>query len=100
MCRLGSRYLQRSWGNLMIDWVYVLMMIGFAYSGFVVVNASVGVLWKVAGVVAMALVCVVAPFVVNGGIFCAVGLVLGVAVGVVVLVWRSVAARVGRRREE
>lgn len=72
----------------MIDGAYVLMLVGFVCAGFVVVNASVGVLWRVAGVVAMASVCVVAPFVVNGGIFCAVGLVVGVLVGLVVLVWK------------
>ena len=82
----------------MIDWAYVAMLAGFASVGASVVNASVGVLWKVAGVVTLAILSVLAPFFVDGGIFCAVGLVLGVVVGSVVAVGRAVYARVGKAR--
>lgn len=78
--------------------LFLLWLAGFAIAGAVVVNASVGVLWRVSGVVALMAVSVVAPFVVDGGILCVVGLVLGVVVGVVVAVGRAIYARVGKER--
>lgn len=82
----------------MIDWAYVAMLFGFAYAGSSVVNASVGVAWKLAGVVSLLLLSVLAPFFVDGGLMCIVGLVLGVVGAIVVAAVRAVYARVGKAR--
>lgn len=85
---------------MMSNGVFVLSLLGCAVAGAVVVNSSVGVLWRVSGVVSLLLLAFLVPFFGDGSPVYLGGVLLGLLVGVVVLIGRSVAARVGRRRAE
>ena len=80
----------------MIDALFVLGLVGWALAGAGVVNASVGVLWRIAGVVALLVVAFLVPFSGDGTTVQVLGVVLGVLVGAVVAVGRAVVARARR----
>ena len=82
----------------MIDVLFVLGLVGWSLAGAGVVNASVGVLWRIAGVVSLLLVALIVPFSKDGATVQVSGVALGVVVGVVVAVGRAVYARVGKAR--
>lgn len=86
--------------TMMANALFVFNLACWTVAGAAVVNASVGGLWRVSGAVSLLLLAFLVSFSGHGSTVQVTGLVLGLLVGVVVLIGRSVAARVGRRRAE
>lgn len=85
--------------TMMANALFVLNLACWAVAGAAVVNASsVGVLWRVSGVVSLLLLAFLVPFSMFGATVQVSGVVLGVLVGVVVAVGRAIYARVGKAR--
>lgn len=83
---------------MMANALFVFSLACWAGAGATVVNASVGVLWRVSGAVSLLLLALLVPFSSFGTTVQVSGVVLGVVVGVVVAVGRAVYARVGKAR--
>ena len=84
--------------TMMANALFVLSLACWAVAGAAVVNASVGVLWRVSGVVSLLLLAFLVLFSGYGTTVQFSGVVLGVLVGVVVAVGRAIYARVGKAR--
>lgn len=82
----------------MIDLLFLLGLVGWSLAGAGVVNAAVGVMWRIAGVVLLLVVALLVPFSGDGSTVQVLGVVLGVLVGAVVAVGRAIMARARRAR--